>query len=276
MKRIASFAVALFMFASALPAGAQTTILESAERLVAARFQQDAPAAPAAPAEGQQRVLSPEEEESRERPAQPAQPAQPAGRPAGQQASPEEEDRRARAAAPRIRYRRSMARTWIGVGMIAGGLTMAFAPLKALDTCGLTGSLNEGDEYYYYDIDRDRFGRPVGFLAAHSPHNAVATEISSNCEVDYDVQVQGAGTYGDFNNTETIGRGNFAYDHFIGTAKAESVRRPEYYWGGIALAATGAAFALLFSDVMEEIPVARDIRVGVVPGRFTVGSSFGF
>lgn len=199
--------------------------------------------------------------------------------------------------------RRSAARTWTGIGLIAGGLALAFT---GQDDCVATGSLDSPQSYTREWTTRNP--APFSdFLFHYEDHTFTAGNLRAirehtnapdypGCRFIFDHEQSAVrNTYENPTATRTGGTTSFswsgvihhqmrsvvrsartdhggAYERMLGDADVVERRPRARLWTGIGLAAGGALLATLWADV----PVARDIRVGVVPGRFTVGGSVGF
>lgn len=168
--------------------------------------------------------------------------------------------------------RRSMARTWIGVGLAAGGAVVA---LMRQD-CRVAGTLSD-ESAVHISLINSAGSVGVVFDNARQP---TATKVDGRCDFDWTVD----GTpvllsiFGDRVGTTTADKASELRSDFPevaetqGSARAEKYRPKGLLYGGLGMAAAGALLAVLWSDV----PVMRDVSVSPTRGGVAIGSQIGF
>lgn len=151
---------------------------------------------------------------------------------------------------------RSMARTWAGVGLIAGGVAMAVAGSE----CRVSGS--------FATFSQTTFLGSVN-LTGRSPilsDDCRMTDFTITGNVGFDTLTRMASDY----NVNELQRS--IKTHIESDVHGEKVLKAGTLYGGLALVGVGALIAILWSDV----PVAESVTFTPRPGGGQVGASFGF
>ncbi len=151
---------------------------------------------------------------------------------------------------------RSMARTWAGVGLMAGGVAMALAGSE----CRVTGS--------FETFSQTTFLGSVN-LTGRSPvlsDDCRLTDFTITGNVGFDTLNRMAGDY----NVNELQRS--IKTHIESDVRGEKALKASTLYGGLALVGVGALIAILWS----EVPVAESLTFTPRPGGGQVGASFGF
>ena len=168
--------------------------------------------------------------------------------------------------------RRSMARTWAGVGLAAGGVVVAFLR----QNCRVAGMLSDESAVH---VELVNIAGAVG-LVFDNARGATATKVDGRCDLDWTVDGTPVATtiFGDIVGDTTAGtasdiRRDFpVVDETQGNARAESYRPKGLLYGGLGMAAAGA----LLATIWAEVPVMQDVSVSPLRGGVAVGSRIGF
>ena len=168
--------------------------------------------------------------------------------------------------------RRSMARTWIGVGLAAGGAVVA---LMRQD-CRVAGTLSDEAAVHILAVN---IAGSAGVVFDNA-RQATATKTDGRCDFDWTVDSTPVllSIFGDTvydTSVEQVSDLRSDFPEVVetqGTARAEKYRPKGLLYGGLGMAAAGALLAVLWSDV----PVARDLSVSPTRGGVAIGSRIGF
>ena len=156
--------------------------------------------------------------------------------------------------------RRSMARTWGGVGLIGAGIVTAFYSQE----CGTMGSL----------------GPPAtasdGLLtAAFSASELQPLEVDGKCYIDFSVHATLAGNYtgrvyenvsGQFSDSTSEEKSLIRQTGVQGSAATRTIWPTGRMYAGLGIAAVGALVATMFADVDVPVALTRLDRSGVAVG----------
>lgn len=166
--------------------------------------------------------------------------------------------------------RRSMTRTLSGVGLMAGGVAIAFWE----QDCRVAGSLSEDPAVSI------EFANAVGSVGVlfDDARNPVSSKMNGRCSLDWTVNTYvGLELFGRLANLESTGtkqasalRGEFPkVDDTSGSARAEAYWPAGRMYAGIGLAAMGALLATVWADV-------PDVSLSLEPGGARLSKTFGF
>ena len=163
---------------------------------------------------------------------------------------------------------RSMMRTLGGVGLMAGGVAIAFWE----QDCRVAGSLSEDPAVSI------EFANAVGSVGVlfDDARNPVSSKMSGRCNLDWTVNTY-VELFGRLANLESTGakqasalRGEFPkVDDTRGSARAEAYWPAGRLYAGIGLAAVGALLATVWADV-------PDVSLSLEPGGARFSKTFGF
>ena len=165
---------------------------------------------------------------------------------------------------------RSMMRTLGGVGLMAGGVVIAFWE----QDCRVAGSLSED---LAVSIEFANRVGSVGILFDDA-RNPVSSKMSGRCDLDWTVNTYvGLELFGRLANLESTGarqanalRGEFPkLDDTRGSARAEAYWPTGRLYAGIGMAAVGALLATVWADV-------PDVSLSLEPGGARLSKTFGF
>ena len=167
---------------------------------------------------------------------------------------------------------RSAVRTWSGVGLLAGGVALAFSRRD----CRVAGLLSTDSAV------RVVAANAVGAagIVFDDARSATAEKSSGRCFLDWTVDgtpvvvtIFGSVVGDSVTGTASEFRSDFPeVDETRGTARAESYWPKGQLYGGLALAAVGG----LLATIWAEVDVLQSVDLSVSPGRFQVGRTFGF
>ncbi len=175
--------------------------------------------------------------------------------------------------------RRSMARTWGGVGLVAGGVIVAFSRQE----CRLAGSLSSETHAHALPLDSGFRGVDSALVVFHDARNVVVSKAEGRCHLDWTVDASAVivADGRSYVTGETLTRSISEWratfptpeaEATRGTAHAEPYRPVGHLYGGLALAGVGALLATVWSDV----PAVRNVAFTPMPGGGSVSRTFGF